>query len=420
MKKFSFFRSVLLILLALALVMSMACFAGCDRDDDDDDDDDDDRKKKDPQTQVDADDGRDDFIDDIGGVSDTFRGAVSEESYDTPEDAAVAFVESEVVGSKNANIVDTVSKGELSNSEIADLDIPADLSEGMQSVELMEVEYTVSDASISASSVQNLAKGSASKTYKVKVYVIKYTIDWKYFVPMPVTGETISKSYYDSVFNSEKFANCTYESTNTISAVIDAEAQGQKQKITMDIEIYQIVKYADNKVYFEQRTKSSQKATGMEDTVSEEVMYAYMEEVDGEIITYVKTGDSGWIEGELTFIGLSSMKEMRPFYNQYLDYTYFTREDYGFKLGRESAREYMRQALGATPGFSNLIDIDTMDIDMYAEYYVNEGALSGMRTDAVIGMEIVQQGTEMEMTERVTAIATCTNYGTTVVENPMK
>lgn len=416
MKKFSFFRSLLMILLALALVMSMVCFAGCDRDKDDDDDDDD-RKTS---SKVDADDGRNDFIDGIGGVSETFAGAVSEDSYSTPEDAAIAFVENEVVGEKNANIVDMVSKGELSDKEINKLDLPEELSDGIQSVELMEVEYDVSDSSVSASTVENLANAT-SKTYKVKVYVIKYTVDWKYFVPMPVTGDTISKSYYDSVFDSEKYANCTFENRSTVTAVVDAKAEGQKQNMTMVVEMYQLVKYADNKIYFEQRTTSTQEGTGMDTETSEDVLYAYMEEVDGRFVTYVKNGENGrWTEGELVMVGVSNMQELRPFYNQYLDYTYFTKEDYGFKLGQESAREYMRQALSAVAGLGNLIDIDTMDIDMYAEYYVNEGALSGMRMDAVIGMKMEQQGVKMVIDERVETIATCTDYGTTVVENPMK
>ena len=420
MKKFSFVRSLLMILLALALVMSMVCFAGCDRDKDDDDDDDDDDRKT--SSKVDADDDRDDFIDGIGGVSDTFAGAVSEDSYSTPEDAAVAFVENEVVGEKNAEIVNLVSKGDLSNSEVDDLEIPEEMAEGIQSVELIEVEYDISDYSVNASNVENLAKASTtSKTYKVKVYVIKYTVDWKYFVPMPVTGDTISKSYYDSVFDSSKYANCTFENTSIVTAEVDAKAEGQKQKMTMKIEMYQIVKYADNKVYFEQRTTSTQEGTGMETTTEESVLYAYMEEVDGRFVTYVKNGVDGyWTEGDLVMVGVSNMKELRPFYNQYLDYTYFTKEAYGFKLGQESAREYMRQALSATAGLGNLIDIDTMDIDMYAEYYVNEGALSGMRMDAVIGMDMEQQGVKMVIDERVETIAKCTDYGTTVVENPMK
>ena len=418
MKKF--LRSLLLILLAVALVASMVTLAGCDKDKKDRDRDDDDDEKT--SSKVDADDGRNDFIDSIGGVSETFKGAVSEDSYSTPERAAEAFVYTEVVGEKSAYVLNVESQGELSDSEVNKLNIPAELTDGMQSVELMEVEYEVDDASASASNVENLAKASQTqRSFKVKVYVIKYTVDWKYFVPMPETDQTISKSYYDSVFNPDKYANCTFESTNLVTAVVDAKAEGQKQKVEMEIEVYQLVKYADDKIYFEQRITSKQEATGMETTESVEYLYAYMEMVGDDYVTYVKNGENGrWVEGELTFVGISSMKEMRPFYNQYLDYTYFTKQDYGFMLGQESARSYMRQALSAVPGFSNLIDINTMDIDMYAEYYVTDGTLTGMRMDAVFGMNTEQQGVQMKIDERMTNTCTCSNYGTTVVTNPMK
>jgi hypothetical protein len=57
---------------------------------------------------------------------------------------------------------------------------------------------------------------------------------------------------------------------------------------------------------------------------------------------------------------------------------------------------------------------------MYAEYYVTEGTLTGMRMDAVFGMNTEQQGVQMKIDERMTNTCTCSNYGTTVVTNPMK
>jgi hypothetical protein len=55
---------------------------------------------------------------------------------------------------------------------------------------------------------------------------------------------------------------------------------------------------------------------------------------------------------------------------------------------------------------------------MYAEYYVCDGLLSGMRVDAEVNMEISAGSSTGTLKESVTTVTKCTNYGTTVVEKP--
>ena len=111
-----------------------------------------------------------DFISTLGGVSETYRGAVSDESYVSAKAAATAFVQQEVVGNQSANVLSTKSDGELSQTQINDL-IPAELRNGVESVEKMQVQYTTGTTSYTST-------GSETKT--VIVYVIKYPTDWKY------------------------------------------------------------------------------------------------------------------------------------------------------------------------------------------------------------------------------------------------
>ena len=51
---------------------------------------------------------------------------------------------------------------------------------------------------------------------------------------------------------------------------------------------------------------------------------------------------------------------------------------------------------------------------MYAEYYISEGALSGVRIDALVDTTIDDTSYYFD----IDATASCTNYGTTILEKP--
>ena len=408
------FKRILSLALSLLMILSLVAMAACGKKDDDDDrkDRDDDDEIEETETEKETlNPEQNKFASALGGVSETFTGAVSEETYDSPEEAATAFIDEELVGDKDADIQSVKTK-ELSDREISKLDIPAALLNGSDAVEEVEVEYTVEDDDTleSRNGLENLAKLNKSK--KIKVYVIKYGTDWKYFSPMPVTGDTISKSYYDSVFQAERYKNCTLESTGDVTAVITADGQTME----MTIKTYQLIKHADGKIYMEQKIDMDQFGSA-----TNQIIYAYMEEQeDGTILCYVKLDeDEDWFETSFSSIGFTSLEQLAPFYDQYLDYTYFTKTDFGFALSDENARSYFTQALGDALGSMNdLIDPDKMKLDMYAEYYVSEGVLSGMRVDADVNMTINEGGSTAQLTEKVSNVTTCTDYGTTVVEKP--
>ena len=243
-----------------------------------------------------------DFISEIGGTSETYTGAVSTGSYETASAAATAYVEAEIVGEQESQIVATETKATFEGEQIATLNIPADITDGAQSVEEIEVEYSVSDGYMAAS----------NSTKKVKVYVIKYETNWKYYTPLPETGATISKSYYDSVFDYEKYANCTFAMNMDMDMSVKASANGYTQKATIEVSMGQFVQYSENAIYIEQTMSFG----GMEDITGGEVkdesmtIAAYLEKTaEGDIICYVKSSDngSGWSEGDLTTVGFSSL-----------------------------------------------------------------------------------------------------------------
>lgn len=355
----------------------------------------------------------DPFIKELNGVSETFKGAVSTETFSTSQEAAEAFVYDEIAGYNSVEIKETKSNKELSKKEIKKLNIPSEILEGYDTVEEIEITYLINDdelTNLSQSTKQIDEK--LNKEKKVKVYVIKYGVDWKYFSPMPVTGDTINKSYYDSVFNNEKYQNCTLETTSSVDMTIST--QGESYQIQSSIT--QLIKHSSDKVYLEQTIDAT-----MNGENSKLAMYAYMETKDNALKCYVKMGDDGeWMEADLTTVGFTSLEELTPFYDQYLDYTYFTKTDYGFALADVNAKTYFMDTLMAAlqEYISYNINQDDITLDMCVEYYVSGGVLSGMKENADVEIVISFMGVNTNLKEKVTSETKCTNYGTTQVDKP--
>lgn len=352
------------------------------------------------------------MIEEIGGASETFVGALSEETYSSAEEAAHAYIAEEVVGEKEANIITTVSNGTLSTNEIKEAGIPDSLLNGADAVEELEITYTVTENEFLESGITLLAE-TLNKQKTVKVYVIKYGVNWQYFTPRPVTGQTISKTYYDSVFNVEKYKNCTFKNVQTVRSDVNYSGSGESGSQITETKVEQLLKYADNKIYMEIITSTYDSTQGSEPTVQK--IYAYLEDVDGSISCYVKQNDSEWMMGSLYALGFSSLDELTPFYDQYLDYTYFTKTDYGFSLSDENATSYIDEVLGGE--FTALLE-QGMKFDMLAKYVVQEGVLSALISDAKLTYSANQDGMSASMEYVIKGEMTCTDYGTTVVEKP--
>ena len=174
--KFSFdFKKFLSVLLALSLIVALLCSTACSVTDNSDNGKDNDEESTtqgttpeipDEQDGKNGSEGRNEFIEGIGGVSETFTGTVSDESYASAEEAAAAFVAEEVAGESAVEIVNATSSGELSSGEIAELDLPASVKEGMTGVEKLEVEYSLTeDASLYANGIVELGD-TLNKTTK--------------------------------------------------------------------------------------------------------------------------------------------------------------------------------------------------------------------------------------------------------------
>jgi len=383
----SVFKKLLAFSIALAMLMAIGCSGG-------------ESEAKKQQT----------FINSLGGVSETYAGAVSETGYETASSAAEAYVEEQIVGDKDVNIVNVGEGVELSSEQVTALNLPEEISEGVVSVEEIEVEYSENE--------QVPLLREVAQTKKVKVYVIKYETDWKYFTPLPVTGDTLNKSYYDSIFDADKYKNCTLSQEVIMNMKVKANYDGQNISTTAKVKMTTLIKHAAGKIYVEMTTSMSMMGMDENNTVK-----MYIEENENSYngyLCYVKMDDeSSWEEGDLYAAGFDSLDSLTPFHDQYLDYTYFKKTDYGCELSKENFQEYIEQALGDNELVGDYLG-QGMTIDMFAKYYVSNGVLSGMRMDGTIGMDMTEDGMAMKISIDMQTNVTCTDYGTTVVTNPVQ
>ncbi len=404
---------LLLVLVAMMLACSLL-LTGCFFNNDDDDDDDDGKSKGESKQELAA---QSEFIKGLGGVSETFKGQTSAMSYSTFDEAATAFVEEEVAGNADVSIDSIDHKGELDDDEIEALAIPDEDLEGAIGVEEIVIKYS--------DSIVQTASDKLDKTKTVKVYIIKYENSFKYYAPAPVTGATITKSYYDSVFNADKYKNCTFKNTMEMEISMYASAEGQTIDFDATMTMEQLIKFTDGKIYLEQTMKTvgegdSAEMMGFDN--EEQYIAAYIEVVDGYTHCYVKTEkDGSWALGNLYQIGFGNINELTPFHDQYLDYSYFTKTDYGFQVSGDNAKKFIEETLSHQAGFGSDM-FDMMDIDMFAKYYVCDGTLSGMREDVTLKIDSKQEIDGVEATikldEYVKVETTCKDYGSTVVEKP--
>lgn len=378
-----YFKKIRLVTFLVMIICGLLFTASCNNTKKDDDD------KELVETTGDT-----ELIKEIGGVSETFKGTASIKSYNSSNEAAEAFILEEVFINEEVTIVDIVSNGELSKDEINKLNISEDILSGYKAIEKMEVTYLFEEETEIKSFSKAVNMATNEEQYKITVYIIRYSDSWKYLTSLPKDGDVLSKSYYDSVCNQEKYNNCTLE------AVMFEEDYDYETGHINKIKVEENMKIADEKIYFsirytliESNDDDLDLPTGAE---------FYVEVVDGKNIMHYKNfGDDSntWEkEGEIEILGLN-------FLIQSLDehHINFVKTDFGFKLSLERGVVYYENEYKKIYG-----DCTVNELEM--EYYVSEGVLSGVKSNVDISSS--------DGRVKVTSVIKCTNYGTTVVERP--
>ncbi len=143
-----------------------------------------------------------------GDDGETFVGAISKTTYESKEDAAKGFLEEEISGDAfTAEYVSYTKTSELSQKEIDKLELADEYKSGIESVEKGEVEY-----SEQLNKQEEKVAKLASETCKRTVYIVIYTTkEYRFFSPAIIEGGTLTTSYFDYLFDMNRYLNCTVE-----------------------------------------------------------------------------------------------------------------------------------------------------------------------------------------------------------------
>lgn len=335
---------------------------------------------------------------------DTFyKGTLSEESYDTANEAAEAFLANEVAGDvTDAQMISYTKKSKLSESEINELNISAKDKSQITSAEKGVIKYSVSDAGQTATAAAS-SSVAVAKQKNVTVYIIVIKGDFKYYAPPLSEGDVVTRSYFEEVFDPSKYTNCTVSVTNETTTNVKSGGFSQKGTVKTSIDM----QIADKQVYATYAISGS----GMK--VNMEMFFVFEDKGLTKISkVYIKT-DKKWTSISASeFVQMNLDLDMSPSSDN--DNSFFIKTETGFKVNSEKFNEYIStvfDAISATIGF----DINIKTADANAEYFVNEGRVYKINTSFSADLSATMG---IKGSVSTTSETNYSNFGTTKVSVP--
>lgn len=339
--------------------------------------------------------------------SETYTGTVSEQTYDSQQAAASAFITKEITSETDVAVLSDCNKEkDLSEEETAALNIPAESGKTVDHVEKWKASYTKAAAS-SYSAVATAADAADENNY-VTVYIIVFRVSgeeitsatvytYKYYVPLPENGEALSYSYYHSVLKSDNYVNCTttYTSDTTVTLSDGHQTESETQKITYSMYITESAVKMDLKVA---------DASGT---------YYIVKTANGGAKAAFYTNGKYTVTS-LSDLGINSYEEI--FSSQLTDATcsFFIKTDYGFKMNEEKLSKLVSDVLQSL----NLRGFRFSNESGKADYYVVEGKLYKVTTEISASVSYSAYGQTATGSVRNYAECKYTNFGTTSVTIP--
>lgn len=330
---------------------------------------------------------------------DTFAGALSEESYSSDEKAVEAFLEKEISGAAvTAELVDFKSSGKLAQNEIDALEKDGVISkEEIESIEIVEVRYKNTKTALTSASVEQ----EEDDYFTFTLYVVEFTPhgstvkEYRYLVPRAKNGDAVTKSYYEDLLDPEKYINCTQEYKN--DAVLYGEGLSIEINQTYTVKVDQkqasiAMKLMDPKCVPPQITYMN--------------LLGFFEESDSfRFYLSMDNGATYQAPAVNPFIsyGITDMKSFTTICLPKIDYSYYEKTDYGFKINDEFINEYAKKTMS---GYDT-----SYDISVELCIYVSDGKVSKMtaRSDMSLnGSKISSSNEELLFSA----------FGTTSVERP--
>lgn len=348
---------------------------------------------------------------DEGGISsgDTFVGAISEESYSSDEAAVEAFLEREISGdATQAELVGFKAKKDLGEKQIAELETGDVLGEGDEIVGAKEVEVTYKRTSATASLAAAL--DDDEETFLFTVYILEVSPAgatlhvFHYYVPKAKNGDVLTRSYYEDLLDEQKYLNCTqvYSSESTIKATYGGQSQSMSGKNEFTIMV------ADGKASVNIHMFDPDSL--MLPIVTYTDVLAYCEQ-DGEVFSMWTSLDEGttWSQANnilLLGFGLVNMESFATMNIPKIDYSFYEKTSYGFKIQEDFLNQYLGQSAGALDPNSS--------VEAELKIYVSDGRIAKM--EASNSVKSSMSGTSIVTTTK--ELLEFKNYGTTTVTRP--
>ncbi len=324
--------------------------------------------------------------------SETFGGYLSETTYSAKESAVVAFVDEQLCGAESSTRFRSYRAAKkLSAEEIENL-FP-DESRTIEEAERGSVTYL---------------DGVTQREQTANVYLVKTDERYRYFAPLPQTGERVTTKYFESVTQNPAYRNCTVETTFGI------------RMFSLDVMYYQTVRFADDRGYLGQKMPGP---FGMELYMyadGDRLRYIVMDNDTGEFIRYEDFGQTIVLYKGGNTYSLSSFSDIEEFsglmYAVPMDPAFLVKTKNGFRLTNENYKAYVMSVLrsqGATQD-----DVDDFEIawDRYrfyaeAEFEVTQGRFSKI---SVSILAFDEEGNVISLS----TVQTFDRFGTTSLELP--
>lgn len=340
-----------------------------------------------------------------GGIkygNDTFEGALSETSYDNQEDAVKGFLSNEIAGeAAGANLVDYEEKKELTTEEIDQLVLGDVAKESIVSAKEVDISYN-RDSIRSVSS-----KESEEDCFVFTVYILEIspagveTHEFRYYVPKAKNGEALTRSYYKDLLDSEKYVNCTQEYVNKGKSTLGGKSISFEQKF--------VIKVAGNKAYMEMKVINPTSLASNKITYFNINGYFEYDEETDTFKTYLSMEGSPFTLDHSNVFGQYGVTDMESFATMNIpkiDYSYYEKTDFGFKIQEEFLNKYLGASVGTiAPG---------SEVDCELNFFVSGGKIGKLEANSRIavdanGMKVVTESKETLIFK---------DFGTTVVETP--
>ncbi len=342
------------------------------------------------------------------GSGDTFVGAISEESYSSDEAAVEAFLEREISGdAAQAELVGFKAKKDLGEKQIAELETGDVLGEGDEIVGAKEVEVTYKRTSDIASLAAVL---DDEETFLFTVYILEVspagaTVHvFHYYVPKAKNGDVLTRSYYEDLLDEQKYLNCTqvYTSESSLKATSGGQSQsaGGKNEFTIMV--------ADGKASM--KIHMFDPSSFMLPTVTYVDVMAYCEQSE-DVFSMWTSLDNGttWSQANnnlLLGLGVVNMESFATMNIPKIDYSFYEKTSYGFKIQEDFLNKYLGQSAGAfDPGAS---------VEAELKIYVSDGRIAKMEASN----SIKASAAGASMVSSTKELLEFKNYGTTTVTRP--